>query len=136
MITINQYITESNYNNFKTKKINIQYNGKLIKTIPYRIDLIIKEWDKYTPTSNIYSIEGPFDKEPNKDPEKYIFYKGKIKEGTGRPALKYVHTVDKDMGKRQANLYWHLLKKGYKILEIIETFGKHPKEWIAYYVLI
>ncbi len=135
MLTTSQYITESI--NYKTNKVNIKYGGKHIKTIPYRIDLIVKEWDKYKPSDNMYSIEGPFDKEPNKDPELYKFYKGKIKETpTGVKAIKYTHKVDKDMGKRQADLYWVLQKKGHRILEILETFGKRPNEWNAYYVLI
>ncbi len=115
-------------------KVKIKESGKLIKTIPYNVPNIIKLWDSVT-DKNCYGVEPINLKKPNEDPENYLFYKGTIIEGSGRDAIKFIHPLDSGIGKRQANLYWKLLDKGYKIEKIIELFGKKKGTWVAYYII-
>lgn len=129
-------------NNLNLKNVYIKVSKEeLYKKVPFNIENIIKVWDSIDKKEkyNYYSVEGPFDqKHPEKSPDNYFIYKGNIeevKDNSELKAIKYEHILDDNTGKRQADLYWDLIKNN-KIDRIIEKEGDDKKKWIAYYVLV
>lgn len=110
--------------------------GRLLKKIKYDPEAIDKLWSTYPKEKNLFSVEGPFDPaDPHADADRYNLFKGKVIEGSGRPAIKFEATLDDKIHSRIGGAYKRLVGQGHSIEKSIETASPEKGMWTTYFVL-